>query len=186
MKELPVCPYCNEQVQKTDVKRVFQNKTFHSSCYYKYFEDKYNNKQPELTQQKPAKPRKQTSQEVLYDYLCSLFGITELTPLLNHQLQKMLKENKFTYEGIYFSLKYYFEIKENPVIPEYGIGIVPLIYNDAKIFFLKKQTLREKNGKNSVQISLKNQKQNEKNVYITQQKEVENHFNKFFTDISKL
>jgi hypothetical protein len=48
------------------------------------------------------------------------------------QRKKFLKENRFTNKGIYFTLKYFYEIKHNAWDKgNGGIGIVPYVYKEA-------------------------------------------------------
>jgi hypothetical protein len=61
--------------------------------------------------------------------------------------QKMTKENKFTYNGILYTLKYFFEVLGNKVSEDMGIGIVPYVYTEAKIFYEKRADLIKKAGK---------------------------------------
>lgn len=46
--------------------------------------------------------------------------------------KKYIRENKFTNKGIYFTLKYFYEVKKNPWSKANGsLGIVPYVYKDA-------------------------------------------------------
>lgn len=54
--------------------------------------------------------------------------------LICKQFEKMLKDNK-TAKGIYFTCYWYFVIKNKEYKPEYGIGIIPYIYDDSVIFW---------------------------------------------------
>ena len=137
MAKLPTCPYCGKEIQKNEPLKKFKNKSYHLSCYQKYCDEVYKN---------TSTTDKNEAQQELYDYICRLFNIKELTPYLNNQLQKIFKENNFTYNGVLYSLKYWYETKENPIDVKYGIGIVPFIYEEAKQFYIKKSILWEKNA----------------------------------------
>lgn len=166
MAKLPTCPYCNKEVQKNEVSKKYQNRTYHLSCYQKYCEEIYKNKSTNNNSE---------SQNELYNYICQLFKIKELTPFLSFQLQKIFKENNFTYNGVLYSLKYFYEIKNNPVDINYGIGIVPVIYEEAKNFYIKKSIVWEKNSKININ-------KTEKTVQIKSKKPK----SKPMIDISKL
>lgn len=122
-------------------------------CYQQYCKEIYN---------KNNTNDKRNPQEELYEYICRLFNIEELNQFLNFQLQKIFKENNFTYNGVLYTLKYFFEVKENKPDIKYGIGIVPAVYEEAKNFYIKKSILWDKNQKvdikketNTVKVSTK-------------------------------
>lgn len=122
-------------------------------CYQQYCQEIYN---------KNNTNDKGNPQEELYEYICRLFNIEELNQFLNFQLQKIFKENNFTYNGVLYTLKYFFEVKENKPDIKYGIGIVPAVYEEAKNFYIKKSILWDKNQKadikkenNTVKVSTK-------------------------------
>ena len=117
MAKLPTCPYCGKEIQKNEPLKKFKNKSYHLSCYQKYCDEVYKN---------TSTTDRSESQQELYDYICQLFNIKELSPYLNNQLQKIFKEN--------------------PIDTKYGIGIVPFIYDEAKQFYIKKSILWEKNA----------------------------------------
>lgn len=61
------------------------------------------------------------------------------------QRKKFLKDNKFTNKGMYFALKYFYEIKNNDWEKGYkGIGIIPYIYNESTNFWINQEI--ENNG----------------------------------------
>ena len=122
--------------------------------------------------------KKSSPREELYDYICKLFKIVEISPLIENQLNKMFKEEKIkmTYQGIQYTLYYFFEIKENVPDMSRGIGIVPYIYKEAKEFYEKKQQVLSKSKK--IKINKK-----EKTVYINPDKKNEN---KYLIDMENL
>ena len=127
MAKKPTCPYCKKEVEGKEFKK-HQNRKYHIECYQKMVNEKYENS------------KKNDSQQELYEYVCKLFGIKELTPLINQQIRNFVERDKLKYQGILYSLKYYFEICENELTDDIrGIGIVPYIYEDAKNFYLEKQ-----------------------------------------------
>lgn len=62
------------------------------------------------------------------------------------QIQKFINMG-FTYNGIYYTLIYWYEVKKNSADKSMGgIGIVPYIYNEAKKYWAD----RHKNGENII------------------------------------
>ena len=131
------CVYCGEVIDNDTPSKKYGGKNYHTNCYNQMCEEKY---------QQSTDKNRDNAQAKLYDYICQLFNISELTPFLDFQLRKMFKENKFTYNGVLYSLKYFYELKDNKPDITYGIGIVPLIYDEAKNFYHKKSILKTKNN----------------------------------------
>jgi hypothetical protein len=73
------------------------------------------------------------------------FHIEKLTPKINMQIKKYMKEYGYSYEGIEYCVRYFFIIKENSIDKaQGGIGIVPYIYEEAKQYYLSQQAIEQK------------------------------------------
>ena len=58
---------------------------------------------------------------------------------VRRQWESFLK-NKMTAKGMYFALKYFYEIKKNDVTKsENGIGIIPHIYEDSRDYWIERE-----------------------------------------------
>ena len=69
--------------------------------------------------------------------------------------EKMLKENNFTNKGIYFALRYFYEIKHGDKEKSHGgIGIVPYIYGESAQYWID----REKKNKGTIENIIKQMK----------------------------
>ena len=56
------------------------------------------------------------------------------------QRKKFISENKMTNKGIFFTLKYFYDVKGGSWDRSHGgIGIVPFIYNEACNYWVKKE-----------------------------------------------
>ena len=130
MPKTVYCAYCGKEIFYNEPIKKTSGKIYHHQCYLKFCDEKFDNSQ-----------KATSSKQQLYDYICKLFNITEITPMLNAQIIKMTKDGGLTYNGIYLSLVYFFKIKNNKPTLDTGIGIVPYIYNEAKEFFLKEKEL---------------------------------------------
>jgi hypothetical protein len=70
--------------------------------------------------------------EILYNYICELFKEDYVNPRIQKQIAQYMKEYNYTYNGIYLTLKYWYEVKHNDITKANGgIGIVPYVYNTA-------------------------------------------------------
>lgn len=68
----------------------------------------------------------------IYDFLARDLKVSYNYHMCEAQRKKFIKENKYTNKGIYFSLKYFYEIKHNSWDKgNGGIGIIPYVYKDA-------------------------------------------------------
>lgn len=144
MSKLPQCPYCHKDIQPNEPKKPYKGRHYHTSCYKKFCAEVYAQKKDETD------PKQQ-----LYDYICELFKIEELTPFLTAQLRKFEADYNMTYDGMWFSLKYYFEILGNKVDSKMGIGIIPYVYDEAKNFYQKLMNLKQKNSNITPQPEIK-------------------------------
>ena len=82
----------------------------------------------------------------LEEYIKQLFHITKLTPKIKKQIEKYVKEYKYSYTGIQRCLIYFYDIKGNSLEKSNdGIGIVPYIYNDAKQYYYNLWLVQQKN-----------------------------------------
>ena len=69
---------------------------------------------------------------LIYDFLARDLKVSYNYHMCEAQRQKFVKENKCTNKGIYFTLKYFYEVKHNSWDKgNGGIGIVPYVYKEA-------------------------------------------------------
>lgn len=84
--------------------------------------------------------------DALFFYIYHLFGPDGDQPVSNWNITQMIKFNKMgmNYKAQLLTLKYYYEIKKNPVKEEYKtIGLLPFIFDDASAYY-KNQEKRQK------------------------------------------
>ena len=119
------CYYCNLATESSKAKRA-EGKAFHDECYQEYID-----------------------RRELFQYCCKLWGLKSQGPLISRQA-KEFRLKGYTYKGMMFSLKYFYEVKQNDRTKYKGsetIGIIPYIYEDAKEYYAnllnKQQQLAE-------------------------------------------
>jgi len=130
MARKAICPKCNKPIEVKDNFKLYKNKKYHISCYKEVVQEVY---QKTNTQQ--------DDKQELYQYICGIFNIKELTPLIKVQIEKYYIENEFTYSGMLYTLKYFFDVLENDISKCEGIGIIPYMYQEAKEFYILKDKL---------------------------------------------
>ncbi len=80
----------------------------------------------------------------LIDYICNdLYKIKAPTGLMIKQIKDFKEKYNFSNSGIMFTLKYYYEILENKILEDAGLGIVPYYYEKAKNHYTYKFILEE-------------------------------------------
>ena len=77
-----------------------------------------------------------TDSELLDQYIMQLYDVDYVPPGIKKQINQFVKDFRFTYSGIHKSLKYFYEVKKNPLNKNMQtIGIVPFIYQQAYNFY---------------------------------------------------
>ncbi len=76
----------------------------------------------------------------IYDYISRDLKVKYDYYMCEAQRKKFISENKMTNKGIFFTLKYFYDIKGGSWDKSHGgIGIVPFIYNEACNYWVKKE-----------------------------------------------
>lgn len=89
--------------------------------------------------------RERTDAEKLDDYIMQLFDYSFVPPLIRKQINNFIKEYNYTYSGMLKALKYFHEVKGNPIQERSGIGILPYIYKDAYNYYYALWEAQQKN-----------------------------------------
>ena len=132
-KHIVICKYCHEKfdANKEEFIKPASNRYAHKSCYEKY--------QKELSQEEKDKKE-------LEEYIKKLFKTTTIDQRIYHQIDKYIKEYKYTYSGIHRSLIYFYEIKKGSIEKANGgLGIVPYIYQEAYNYYYNIWLAQQKN-----------------------------------------
>ena len=92
---------------------------------------------------------------MIYDFLARDLKVSYNYFLCETQRKKFIRENKFTNKGIYFTLKYFYEVKKNDWNKGHdGIGIVPYTYKEATDYWIA-QERKKKGFVNAIEQQLK-------------------------------
>lgn len=126
------CRYCKEYFDTEPLKEgedwimPSQGWYYHTPCY-KTFKNSGKKKSDE------------TWHELIYDFIAHDLIKSYDYFLCEAQLKNFVnKEKKGTYKGVYFALKYFYEVKHGEWEKgNGGIGIVPYIYEDSKRYWLE-------------------------------------------------
>lgn len=153
------CYYCNEYFDRDadPCEKVTGNRYAHRECYSKNFN------------------RDSSYIDLIYHYLSKeVFISLDLSktwfPVLKKQLDKYIEENKYTYEGIYYALKYHYDVKKGDPQKSGGrIGIVPFVYDEAQNHFVREAQAGQRILTQFEQFQSQNKTQ--QTIYVPQAKE---------------
>lgn len=123
MAHIVTCVYCKEKFNrdKEPFYQVSKRRYAHPECQKEFDKNK---------------TQEEKDLETLEKYIMFLFKEEYITPRIRKQLNIYKQEYDYTYSGIFKALKWWFEVKGNSVEKANGgIGIVPYIYNDAKMYY---------------------------------------------------
>lgn len=134
MAHIIICKVCGEKFDTDKEQAVYvgHRRYAHQAC------------QPDCTELVPMKPPKEKKKKVteekedtrpILDCCQELFGDDANYPLIQRQIKKYLKEG-YSVNGIVKTLKYFYEIKKNPVARAKGsIAIVEYMYKEAEKYY---------------------------------------------------
>jgi len=75
--------------------------------------------------------------DLLFEYICERYQIIKPTGMMFQQMKQYKQEYNYTDIGMYYTLKYYYEVLENEVLDGSGLGIIPYFYDKAKKHYNK-------------------------------------------------
>lgn len=127
--DFATCIYCKKTFNKNEVEyeQVTNGKYAHKTCI------------------EMETKRERTDAEKLDDYIMQLFDYSFVPPLIRKQINNFIKEYNYTYSGMLKALKYFHEVKGNPIQERSGIGILPYIYKDAYNYYYALWEAQQKN-----------------------------------------
>ena len=103
-----------------------KNWFYHRSCY-----ENWKHSTPETDEE---------YRKFIYDFIARDLKVPYNYHMCNAQINKFVKENKFTIKGIFFTLKYFYQIKDGDWNKgNGGIGIVPFVYNEACAYWVEQE-----------------------------------------------
>ena len=116
------CLYCGEQFDRDiePTKQVSTRRYAHLKCWEEHLAN--------MSQE-------EKDIAAFYDYTRQLFG-EDYNYLLTKKLaERYVKENQYTYSGMLKALKYWYEVRKNPINTDRGVGIIPYVYKNAYDYY---------------------------------------------------
>lgn len=126
------CPKCSKQIDRNvEPYEKYNSRYYHPECLKEVAESTQHRRD-------------------LINYICELHGIDKPTGQILRQIKNYEEKHGYTLKGIELTLRYFHEIKEQPVIEGAGIGIVEIFYDEARKYYTNLARLYQHNA--SVQI----------------------------------
>lgn len=89
--------------------------------------------------------------KALKEYIDNLLGENKSPVKINRQIKEYVDDLGYSYSGILRTLKYFYEVKQNPIDKANGgIGIVPFVYPQARNYYYEQWLLQQKNKEKDV------------------------------------
>lgn len=123
MAHIVKCFYCNSDFDrdKEDTVSVSERRYAHASCAKKHQE---------------LIDKEEKDYEELEKYIKKLFSSNYLTAKIRKQIRDYKRDYGYTFSGMLSTLKWWYELKDGSIDKaQYGIGIIPFVYEDAKSFY---------------------------------------------------
>jgi len=95
----------------------------------------------EIKEEESAKNK--TDWDLLFEYICKLYNIDKPTGMMFVQMKNYRADYDYTNIGMYCTLKYYYEVLDNTVLEDSGLGIMPYFYDKAKKYNNKMYNLQD-------------------------------------------
>src|SRR5690606_23295643 len=83
----------------------------------------------------------------LIDYICELHNVNPPSGYVFKQIREFQEQRNYTLKGIELTLRYFHEVKEEPVMKGTGIGIVEYFYDEAKEYYISLENMKNINSK---------------------------------------
>lgn len=81
--------------------------------------------------------------DILFEYICEKYKMIKPTGMMFKQLKEYRADFNYTDIGMYYTLKYYYDILENDVLEGSGVGIIPYYYDKAKSYYARVYDIAE-------------------------------------------
>ena len=123
---MAVCPYCTKPITDGAVK--YRSRQYHPECFEKLKQDA-----KQKNDKKVAKLN-DPELEALEKYLCSVFDIPSVTPLLRQQINEFHQAGH-SWDQIRLTVRYWFEMEEPNDEFNVTLGILPYVFEESDSFW---------------------------------------------------
>lgn len=168
MGNIKKCVICGDPIKKDEETIPYKNRTAHLRCFNVDMKSVGNKIQKDLTEKTEEKKRKSKTKPVteikddlseeefgykkkFIAYLKERFNTEELPTSLYAMTNNIIKKYGLTYEGIYQTIQYLYEIKGDEInFTDKIIGLIPFYYDEAKKYFSEVERININNNDKDV------------------------------------
>ena len=128
---MPECRLCHVKIDKEKDDWIMPSNLqyYHRRCY-----EAWRAQRPEEDDEWVAR---------IYDFLAHDLKVSYNWHMCEQQRKKFGKTYKINNKGIYFTLKYFYEVKKNSWEKGHGgLGIVPYVFEEAKAYWIAQERQR--------------------------------------------
>lgn len=143
MLTIVICALCGKEIEGTKYK-THSRKRYHYECFAA-LQDK-----AEIAETITKASRSSQEMNSLKAYICKVFKFERVPHLIEKQISDYTTKGDYTITGIEKTLCYFFEVLGNASEEQYGIGIVPYIYEEAKEFYQKSFEVNQINERTEI------------------------------------
>ena len=137
MAHIVICSVCGERFDRDKIEAVptTARRYAHATCVMQQGSLEQKAKAEQILADQAREIQDLANLE---DYIKNLFNIETISRKIRQQINKFHNEDHYTYSGILKSLIYFYEVKGNSLEKSNGgIGIVPYIYEEAKVYYTR-------------------------------------------------
>jgi len=121
------CPSCNKLNDKENTQKL-DNRYYCIEC---------------AEERTKEKAKHMDGWDELYSYICELYDINTLTGMMFKQIKDFRDNYGYKNSGMYLTLKYYYEVLENEVKEDTGLGIIVYYYERALKHWLEVREIQK-------------------------------------------
>lgn len=131
-----MCRFCKERFDREkEIEGLYWVKPSPNMYYHKNCYDNWRGEAKDLGTQIDD----QKWESYIYDFLAHDLKVKYDYMKCRKQMESFIKKYKYSYKGMYFALKYFYEVRKGDwQKSENGVGILPYIYDESRNYWEKK------------------------------------------------
>lgn len=129
------CPQCGEMMNR-EGKIPVKSRFYHPEC----LED-LRKQNAEGTKSVNLSSNENEYAELI-SYICERYDIPRPTGMILKQIKTYKEDFGYRYKGMELALRFFYDLEENHVRDDAGVGIIPYVYDRAKNFYARRIELQ--------------------------------------------
>lgn len=133
------CLHCEKSVDKDNCTQVKSKRYVCNACLTDYLKA-----ESEKNNVEKIKNIETQAYKDLIEYICDLYNIKAPTMVMVTQIKRFKEENNYTYQGMKATLEYFYILQNHSVEDSMGVGIIPYVYNETRLFYEEQREMKER------------------------------------------